>query len=241
MQKHKYLLPIFAHQKKAILMEYTMFDTLLLLPLFQGMSKIDLTRIVEKVQLHFMKFEDKEVIFRQGERCNKLVFLLKGDLLCETVAPCGLFSMEETFDHPMVVELHSLFGSDLTFKSTYSARGEVSLLTIDKSYLFKMLDASMVFRINFYNLICNRVQKQHELTWNLKPAGLEGRIIHFIRSLCTMHKGSKLLRIRMEDLASLLDDTRLNVSSVLNTWQDRGLIEMRRKAFVVHDLAELNS
>ena len=61
MQKHKHLLPIFAHQKKAILMEYTMFDTLLLLPLFQGMSKIDLTRIVEKVQLHFDSLKDETV------------------------------------------------------------------------------------------------------------------------------------------------------------------------------------
>ena len=47
---------------KLILMEYTMYDTLLMLPLFQGMSKTDLTRIIEKVQFHFVKFEDKEVV-----------------------------------------------------------------------------------------------------------------------------------------------------------------------------------
>ena len=225
---------------KLILMEYTMYDTLLMLPLFQGMSKTDLTRIIEKVQFHFVKFEDKEVVFRQGERCDKLVFLLSGELVSETVAPCGLFTVEEVLDRPMMVDLHSLFGSDTTFKSTYSAHGEVAMLMIDKSYVFKLLDFNMGFRINFYNIVCNKVHKQHSLLWGITPSGLEGRLMQFIRNLCTIPQGRKTLRIRMEDLASLLDDTRLNVSSILNAWQDRGLIEIRRKAFVIRELAELN-
>ena len=220
-------------------MEYTMYDTLLMLPLFQGMSQADLTRIIEKVKFDFVKFEDREVIFRQGERCDKLVFLLSGELLSETVAPCGLFTLEERLDRPVMVELHSLFGSDTTYKSTYTACGEVAMLMIDKNYVFKLLDFNMVFRINFYNIVCNKVHKQHGLLWGLTPSGLEGRLVHFIRSLCSLPQGLKTLRIRMEDLANLLDDTRLNVSSILNAWQDQGLIEIRRKAFVIHDLAEL--
>lgn len=221
-------------------MECTMYDTLLLLPLFQGMSRTDLTRILEKVQFHFLKFEDKEVVCRQGDRCDKMVFLLSGELVSETVAPCGLFTMEETLNRPTMVELHSLFGADPTFKATYSARGEVAMLMIDKNYIFKLLDFNMVFRINFYNLVCNRVHKQHELLWSIEPSGLEGRLIHFIRSLCTIPQGCKVMRIRMEDLANLLDNTRLNVSNILNAWQDKGLIEIHRKAFLIHDLAKLN-
>ena len=120
-------------------MEYTMYDTLLMLPLFQGMSQADLTRIIEKVKFDFVKFEDREVIFRQGERCDKLVFLLSGELLSEAVAPCGLFTLEERLDRPVMVELHSLFGSDTTYKSTYTACGEVAMLMIDKSYVFKLM------------------------------------------------------------------------------------------------------
>jgi Mn-dependent DtxR family transcriptional regulator len=45
----------------------------------------------------------------------------------------------------------------------------------------------------------------------------------------------------MEDLAQLLDDTRLNVSNVLNKWQEEGLIEMRRKEFVFLDVENLRA
>jgi CRP-like cAMP-binding protein len=47
------------------------------------------------------------------------------------------------------------------------------------------------------------------------------------------------MHIKMEELARLLGCTRLNVSSILNKWKEEGLIEMRRKAFVVHDIAKL--
>lgn len=38
----------------------------------------------------------------------------------------------------------------------------------------------------------------------------------------------KLLKIKMEDLATIVNDTRNNVSKVLNDMQDRGLVELHR-------------
>ena len=37
-------------------MEITMYDTLLQLPLFQGLCKNDFTNIIGKVKLHFRKY-----------------------------------------------------------------------------------------------------------------------------------------------------------------------------------------
>ena len=48
-----------------------------------------------------------------------------------------------------------------------------------------------------------------------------------------------MLRIKMEDFARLLDDTRLNVSRVFNKWQSEGLIEMKRKEFVFYKIEDL--
>lgn len=40
----------------------TMFDTLLQLPLFQGLAQEDFTRILEKVKLHFTKYKPGELL-----------------------------------------------------------------------------------------------------------------------------------------------------------------------------------
>ena len=213
-----------------------MYNTLLQLPLFQGMSRTELSEVVEKVKLHFLRIEAKKKIFSQGESCNKLVFLLSGELTSETHAPCGTFSLIETFDKPQMIEPHSLFGKRPSYKATYTAKSDVSLLTIDKQYIYGVLDKYEVFRMNLLNLLSNKAEQFHAHIWSISPQPLEGRLAHFVRSLCTTPHGPKTLRIRMDDLATLLDDTRLNISRVLNKWQQSGIIEMRRKEFVFHTI-----
>ena len=218
-----------------------MYDTLRHLPLFQGMSETELTMILDKVKLHFLKLADKEVAFHQGEMCDKMVFLIGGELVSETEAPCSTFTLEETLQRPAIVELHSLFGKRPAYKATYRAHGETSLLTIEKQYIYTVLNASDIFRMILFNQLSNIANQQHELRWSITPQGLEGRLAHFIRSLCSTPHGRKTLRIKMDDLAQLLDDTRLNVSTILNRWQSEGLIEMRRKEYVFLDLERLGA
>lgn len=222
-------------------MEYSMYNTLLGLPLFQGMSRAELSEIIERAKFHFLKVEGKKPVFVQGEPCSKLAFLLSGELVAETTAPCGTFSLVEVYDTPMIIEPHSLFGRCPCFKATYTARGEVSLLTIDKQYIYGVLDSYEVFRMNFFNQLSYKAELLHERIWSIHPQQLEGRLIHFIRSLCTTLHGTKTLHVKMADLARLLDDTRLNISMVLNKWQAEGLIEMRRKEFVLHEVERLFS
>ena len=44
-----------------------MYDNLLLLPLFQGLSKNDLTTIIEKGKLNFLQYKEGEIFIHQGE------------------------------------------------------------------------------------------------------------------------------------------------------------------------------
>ena len=54
----------------------TMFDTLLQLPLFQGLCHEDFTSILDKVKLHFIKHKAGETIIKSGNPCTQLCFLL---------------------------------------------------------------------------------------------------------------------------------------------------------------------
>ena len=61
-------------------MEITMYDTLLQLPLFQGLCKNDFTNIIGKVKLHFRKYNADDIIVEQGAPCTQLIFLLNGEI-----------------------------------------------------------------------------------------------------------------------------------------------------------------
>lgn len=220
-------------------MEPTMYNMLMRLPLFQGMSQAHLFEIIEQTIFHFRKVGHQRTAFIQGDWCNQLTFLMAGELTATTQAPYAEFSFEEVVSPYAVIEPQSLFGKRPVYKATYTARGEASLLSIDKQHIYTLLHSYEIFRINFINLLGSKVEDLHAQQWSINPQALEGRLICFIRGLCTTPQGPKTLHIKMEELARLLDCTRLSVSHILNKWKEESLITMRRKEFVVHDMAKL--
>lgn len=68
---------------------------------------------------------------------------------------------------------------------------------------------------------------------------LEGRIVRFILTHIEKMQGEKMLKVKMDDLAQCMDDTRLNVSKALNTLQDKELIVLRRKEIIIPEPTKL--
>ena len=212
---------------------------LMRLPLFQGMSQDHLFEIIEQATFRFSKVGDGKTAFAQGEGCNRLTFLMGGELTATTQAPHAELSLEETIKPYAVIEPQSLFGKRPSYKATYTARGEASLLSIDKQYVYALIGSYEIFRINLLNLFGSRVEDLCARQWAIKPQPLEGRLISFVHTLCTTSQGSKTVHVKMEELAQLLDCTRLSISNILNKWKEEGYIAMRRKEFVIHDMARL--
>ena len=200
-------------------MELTMYDKLLQLPLFQGMSKFDFTDILEKVKIHFNKYEPGSCLVRQDTPCNQLIFVLDGEVQIESNDKTHKYTLWENFKSPNVIEPYSL--------------------NIDKSYILNELCRYEVFNLNYMNMLSNRSQVIYNKLWNAHIGKTRDKIINFLLLRCMTPYGAKKLSIRMEDLARLIDDTRINVSNVLNDLQNRGLIQLGRRTFSIPELREV--
>lgn len=216
-----------------------MYENLLRLPYFQGMSKDDITAILDKVTFEFLNYADGEVVFRRGDKCSKFVILTRGSLQSHSVSSDETYSISETFDAPQAIEPHSLFGYDTVYHCDYTAKGNCSILVIDKQYLFSEFAKHNIFTINLLNLVSRKAQKQRDAIWNYTPTSIEGRIVKFIAMRCDSHKGAKHIRIKMERLATLLCETRLNISKSLNEMQDAGDIELHRGGITIPAIEKL--
>lgn len=219
----------------------TMFDTLLRLPLFQGLSQEDFTNILGKVKLHFVKYKPGEVIAQANEPCDKLIFLLKGEIYAETTPDSKLFTYIETFTEPYLTEPESLFGMYPHFKASYVAKTEVSIMTIDKVFILRELLKYNVFRLNYVNNLSNRAQAVYNRLWENTVSGTRNKITHFFLNHAEKREGEKTIVIKMDDLAEIIDDTRLNVSRVLNEMQEDGLVQLKRKIIYIPELSKLTS
>ena len=218
-----------------------MYDTLLSLPLFQGMSQTDFNSLLQKIRLDFIRYEDGDVIIEKGNRCGSLAFLLNGTVESSRSGMDGNFTFSELIEAPFLIEPYSMFGRAGSYQRTYTAIGSCSFLMVDKQYIYTELGKYNICRMNLLNILSGRVQQLDSHIWSLDGMSLRERIIRFIKGLSDIQSGQKRLAIKMNDLATLMDATRLNVSRELNALEKDGIISLRRKEIFIPALENLIS
>ncbi|MEY8686974.1 Crp/Fnr family transcriptional regulator [Bacteroides sp. AN502(2024)] len=219
----------------------TMFDTLLQLPLFQGLCHEDFTSILDKVKLHFSKYKAGEAIIKRGSPCTQLCFLLKGEVSIVTNSKENIYTVIEQMEAPYLIEPQSLFGMNTHYNSSYIAHTEVHTVSISKAFVLSDLFKYEIFRLNYMNFVSNRAQNLYSRLWEEPTQDLKSKIIRFFLLHCEKMQGEKIFKVKMDDLARYLDDTRLNTSKALNELQDNGLLELRRKEILIPDAQKLIS
>lgn len=220
-------------------METTMYDTLLQLPLFQGLCQSDFTNIIGKVKLHFSRHKAGEKLVNKADDCNNLIFMLKGEIMSETSDENDSYTYCEFYNAPCVIEPYSLFGMRTQYISSYIAQSDVNLVTISKSFVISELNNYDIFRLNYLNIISNRSQILYDRLWNITSEDVNTKIINFILSHSEKLSGKKILKIKMDDFAKILGDTRLTISKALNEMQEKELIQLHRKEIEIPEIEKL--
>jgi cAMP-binding proteins - catabolite gene activator and regulatory subunit of cAMP-dependent protein kinases len=217
----------------------TMYDTLLQLPLFQGLAQEDFTCILGKVKLHFTKHKAGEILAKKDTACRQLIFILNGEIASSTSSNDNSYSIMEFFQAPYLIEPQSLFGMNTSYVSTYIAQTEVHTVTISKTFVMSDLFRYEIFRLNYMNIISNGAQTNYNRLWNKAIGNPETRIADFILSHIERLSGKKILKIKMEVLADILNDTRLSISKALNGMQEKGLLTLHRGEIVIPNVEKL--
>lgn len=219
----------------------TMFDTLLQLPLLQGLAKEDFTHILAKVKLSFVKYYPGDIIASSGNPCRQLIYVLRGRYTTSTTSPDGNFSFIEEWQVPTLLFPQSLFGMNTHYPATCVAVEETHVVYIDKSEILNELFNYEIFRFNYMNILSNRAQIYQKKVWTPYSGDSTQRIYHFILSLSERPVGKKTLKISMEHLGNIINETRVSVSHSLKELQKEGLVELKRKEIIIPSLEELRS
>lgn len=217
----------------------TMFDTLLQLPLLQGLAKEDFTRILAKVKLSFVKYYPGDIIASSGNQSRQLIYVLRGKYTTSTTSPDGNFSFIEEWQVPTLLFPQSLFGMDTRFPATCVAVEETHVVCIAKSEMLNELFNYEIFRLNYMNILSNRAQTFQNKVWTPSFGDTSQRIYHFILSLSERPVGKKTLKINMEYLGNIINETRVSVSHSLKELQKEGLVELKRREIIIPSLEEV--
>lgn len=138
-----------------------MYDRLLELPLFQGLSRDQLTEILEKVPFHFQQYKPGDMIFNPGEPCEHVTFILSGEVRLVTPTYAGRIIISQDFGAPHTMPFYYLFGVETRYPNALYALDPTGVMQLDKEGFLKCLQTNSILLINMLNILSTHAQKQH--------------------------------------------------------------------------------
>lgn len=206
----------------------TIYDKLIELPLFQGMSGSDFQDIVARIRFDFRRYSRNTTVANSGDRCDGLLFLLDGELEMVSTSADRSYRVTEFIIMPGVLEPERAFGLQQRYLHTYRTHSICNFLHIGKDDTLLLSSEFMVFRLNLLNIISTQSQRFQKELWRHHPENDREKILRFLSTHCTKQTGKKIFHIKMRQLAAETGLTRNEVSKVLNELESTGKIQLQR-------------
>ncbi len=215
------------------------------------MSQKELESIMTKTRIDFNKVEAGTVIVRRNQPCGKLTIAISGELLCQSCSDDNAYKVEENISAPIILQSLGIFGKYQVFTKTIKAITQTNTITFEKDELHRLLDTSLIFRINLIRILSTRLQKQEQQIWEQQyhPKGktlseqhndmLVYHLKQFIKRRCVTPAGQKVLYISMNTLGDILGQNRQQISRALNSLNREGLLIRSRGKIVIPQLQNL--
>lgn len=219
-------------------MQDSVFVRLLLLPLFQGVSRDELLRMLERTKFNFSSSDSEEIVVNQGELANNLVYALSGSYSVERVFSNDL-RIEEELDAPFIFEPECLFSKSSTWRHTLKTQTECQLLFISKHDLITHLLDFTTFRLSLLCYLSSLSDMSEQEGRTSFPLTLHESFTLYLQQRMMTPNGKKVVHIRMKDLAQRLSTSRLAVSQHLNQLQSQGVLVLGRKVIEIKEFRSL--
>ena len=202
-----------------------MFDTLLELPLFRGVSREKISEIVGKAKFHFLKYLPETEFVQPGQTCTHIKFILSGDVRLTIANHDSRFSVSQTLSGPDVILPDFLFGRATQYPCKAVALTPVSILQIEKNDYLKILTIDTVFLLNYLNYLSMNAQKAVDGVLALSIGDIESRIAFWVISLTQPTGKDIVLECRQRDLSSVFGVQRSSLIAALDNMKNMGFID----------------
>jgi len=217
----------------------SMYQQLMQLPLFQGVSSDKITALVEKLPFHFLKFRSGEQIFAAGDPCTHIKFIVSGQVETEQAFSHLRITFNQTLSTPHVLAAEYLFGKETSYPFTATACGACGILQLRKSDYIKMVNSDKVFLFNILNYLSSGSQRGVASLLSTDDGSVTERLAMVVDALAIPGATRVLLRYKQKDLCALLGTQRTTLMAALDKLADMDIIDYDTNELRITDVRRL--
>lgn len=217
----------------------SMYEQLMQLPLFQGVSADSITLLVEKLPFHFLKYRNGEQILAAGDACTHIRFIVSGKVRLET--PCAHLkvSLSQTLSTPNVLAPEYLFGRETVYPYAAFADGPCGILQLRKSDYIKMINSDKVFLFNILNYLSSGSQRGMASALSIRDGSVAERLAILVDMLIAPGAADISLRYKQKDLCTLLSTQRTTLVSSLDKLCEQDILDYNSNELRLLDFRKL--
>lgn len=131
----------------------SMYEQIMDLVLFKGISREQVSQLVEKNCVVFESFRAGESIVTFGQEQNRVLFIVSGHARMTTVSADRRMAMSQTISSGAVIGADALFGWEITASATIDALTDLSALVFDKEQYVRLLKSDDIYLLNYLNYL----------------------------------------------------------------------------------------
>lgn len=204
----------------------SIYEVMMNLPLFKGVSREKISELIEKNRFHFLKYASDEQIVAAGDVCNQIRFVISGDARIELSNYNHKLMISEVISAPNVIGADYLFGMNTRYPfDVYASGGSCGILQIEKGDYINILYSDKVFLFNILNSLSRNCQKYTEGLLSLSSGSVAERLTFLILSLTQRGGKDICMKFKQKDLCTLLSVQRNSLVNALTDLKERGIVD----------------
>lgn len=216
--------------------DFSFIERIQQLPVFIGLTSYEIQMLLDELQMIVRRYSNGQILAEVDEPCRGFMYVLEGVVESEYSDETGLFRIKEIINGPFLIEPFRAYGMKQKYTRSYTLLTDGSVVFVDKNKILNKLLNYKIAQTNMLNLLSNALQKSEERLRTPVPSTPLQGIQQFIRNHTLTDNGKKQVRIMMEDLAMFVNQTRLQVSRVINRLNDNDIIVKKRSGFIIPDM-----
>ena len=210
----------------------TMYETIMTLPLFQGVGTDHVSSFLEKTSIEFLRFSAGDRIVEAGEPVTSLKFLLSGRIRVTNKVLSGRVAVVSEFEGQEAIAPARLFGMHPHYDFTIEALDNVSLMEFSKKKYVTLLKTDNIYIMNFVNILSLHIQRASQIISSLVRLDLSRLLAEWL----VFFTSRKSCNIHIDGLQALEDIYgRDSVDSDIEVMKMHGLVDNADDCIMIPD------
>lgn len=213
----------------------SMYEILMDLPLFQGVSHAKISELIEKIKFHFLKYLNNEQFIEASDPCQQLKFLISGKVRITLWNQNKRIRVSETLSAPNVIGAEYLFGRSTAYPYNVSASPDAGILQIEKADYLKILKSDAVFLFNMLNYLSRNSQTPMEAVLSLTSGSVVERFAFWATSVTYKNATDIIINCKQKDMYTMLGVQRSSFMNTLAELKERNILDFSSSEIKIKD------